>query len=137
MNKAYPPLNVPAYPAYGAPIGSENSLIDLQGLIQAGRRRLWLMLTAFVLTVTVVTILTVRTTPIYTTSTSVIVDSRTTGPVETTFYEGLGNSTAEIDTEVQVIKSRSLLSRVVERLELTQIPEFNPSLTRMKIAVAV
>ena len=129
MNKAYPPLNVPAYPAYGAPIGSNSdALIDLPGLIQAGRRRFWLMLTAFLLTVSVVTAMTLRMTSIYTTSTRVIVDSRTQGPNEEIFYEGLGTSTAEIDTEVQIIKSRTLLERVVERLDLTSVPEFNPSL---------
>lgn len=129
MNKAYPPLNVSAYPAYGAPISSgETSLVDLQALLQAGRRRFWLMLTAFVLTVSVVTILTVRTTPIYTASTRVIVDNRDVQAADVTFRTGVGTSTAAIDTEVQVIMSRALLRRVAQRLNLTEIPEFNPSL---------
>ncbi|MEO1407793.1 MAG: GumC family protein, partial [Pseudomonadota bacterium] len=129
MNKAYPSLNVQAYPAYGTAIqSSENALIDLPGLLQAARRRMWLMLTAFLLTVSVVTIATLQATPIYSTTTKVIVDSRTTGPGDELFYEGLGTSTAEIDTEVQIIRSRKLLERVVERLDLVSVPEFNPSL---------
>ncbi|MEO0945446.1 MAG: hypothetical protein AAFY06_11475, partial [Pseudomonadota bacterium] len=81
MNKAYPSINVPAYPAYGGTVPSaENTLIDLPGLLQAARRRMWLMLTAFLLTVSVVTIATLQATPIYSTTTKVIVDSRTTGP---------------------------------------------------------
>ncbi|MEO0881134.1 MAG: polysaccharide biosynthesis tyrosine autokinase [Pseudomonadota bacterium] len=128
MNKAYPSLNV-AYPAYGSPVSSNpEGLIDLQALLQAGRRRFWLMLTAFVITVGLVTIATIQATPIYKTTTKVIVDSRTTGPNDELFYEGLGTSTAEIDTEVQIIKSRKLLERVVERLDLTTVPEFNPAL---------
>ncbi|MEM6900614.1 MAG: AAA family ATPase [Pseudomonadota bacterium] len=129
MNKAYPSLNVQAYPSYGAPLPSgQNSLIDLPALLQAGRRRLWLMLTAFLLTVSVITIATLRATPIYSTTTKVIVDSRTTGPGDELFYEGLGTSASEIDTEVQIIKSRKLLERVVERLDLVSVPEFNPEL---------
>ncbi|MEO1475110.1 MAG: polysaccharide biosynthesis tyrosine autokinase [Pseudomonadota bacterium] len=129
MNKAYPSINVPAYPAYGGTVPSaENTLIDLPGLLQAARRRMWLMLTAFLLTVSVVTIATLQATPIYSTTTKVIVDSRTTGPGDDLFYEGLGTSTSEIDTEVQIIKSRKLLERVVERLDLVSVAEFNPSL---------
>ncbi|MEM9670242.1 MAG: Wzz/FepE/Etk N-terminal domain-containing protein [Pseudomonadota bacterium] len=129
MNKAYPSLNVPAYPAYGAPIKSgENALIDLPGLLQAARRRMWIMISAFVLTVSVVTIMTMQATEIFTTTTKVIVDSRTTGPGDELFYQNLGTSTAEIDTEVQIIKSRRLLERVSERMDLVSIPEFNPAL---------
>jgi exopolysaccharide transport family protein len=85
------------------------------------------MLLVFVLTVAAVTALTVRMTPVYTTSTRVIVDSRDTQIVEG-FREGISTTTAAIDTEVQVIRSRTLLSKVVERLQLQTLPEFNPSL---------
>ncbi|MEL7481226.1 MAG: Wzz/FepE/Etk N-terminal domain-containing protein [Pseudomonadota bacterium] len=128
MNKAYPPLNVPSYPAYGSPVSTgDNTLIDLQALLKAGQRRFWLMLTAFVLTVSVVSILTFRMTPIYTATTRVIVDERNTDATET-FRERIGTSATAIETEVQVIKSRALLRRVAERLNLTDIAEFNPSL---------
>lgn len=129
MNKAYPPIDVAStYPSYGPPIvAKEDALIDIQKLLQIVRRRFWIMLLVFVLTVAAVTALTVRMTPVYTTSTRVIVDSRDTQIVEG-FREGISTTTAAIDTEVQVIRSRTLLSKVVERLQLQTLPEFNPSL---------
>jgi len=129
VNKAYPPIDVAStYPAYGPPIAAkEDALIDIQKLLQIVRRRFWLMLLAFVLTVAAVTALTVRMTPVYTTSTRVIVDSRDNSVVEG-FREGISTTTAAIDTEVQVIRSRTLLSKVVARLQLQTLPEFNPSL---------
>jgi exopolysaccharide transport family protein len=129
VNKAYPPIDVAStYPSYGPPIvAKEDALIDIQKLLQIVRRRFWIMLLVFVLTVAAVTALTVRMTPVYTTSTRVIVDSRDTQIVEG-FREGISTTTAAIDTEVQVIRSRTLLSKVVERLQLQTLPEFNPSL---------
>ncbi len=129
MNKAYPPIDIAStYPSYGPPIvAKEDALIDIQKLLQIVRRRFWIMLLVFVLTVAAVTALTVRMTPVYTTSTRVIVDSRDTQIVEG-FREGISTTTAAIDTEVQVIRSRTLLSKVVERLQLQTLPEFNPSL---------
>jgi len=129
VNKAYPPIDVAStYPSYGPPIvAKEDALIDIQKLLQIVRRRFWIMLLVFVLTVAAVTALTVRMTPVYTTSTRVIVDSRDTQIVEG-FREGISTTTAAIDTEVQVIRSRTLLSKVVERLQLQTLPEFNPRL---------
>lgn len=129
MNKAYPPVDVASsYPSYGPPIVvKEDALIDVQKLLQIVRRRFWIMVLTFVLTVVAVTALTVRMTPVFTTSTRVIVDSRDTSVVEG-FREGISTTTAAIDTEVQVIRSRTLLSKVVDRLQLQTLPEFNPSL---------
>ncbi len=129
MNKAYPPIDVAStYPSYGPPIAAkEDALIDIQKLLQIVRRRFGIMLLAFILTVGAVTVLTIRMTPVYTTSTRVIVDSRDTQIIEG-FREGISTTTAAIDTEVQVIRSRTLLSKVAERLQLQTLPEFNPSL---------
>ncbi len=129
MNKAYPPVDVAStYPSYGLPIAAkEDALIDIQKILQVVRRRFWLMVLTFVLTVAAITALTVRMTPVFTTSTRVIVDSRDTSIVEG-FREGISTTTAAIDTEVQVIRSRTLLSKVVGRLQLQTLPEFNPSL---------
>ena len=129
MNKAYPPIDIAStYPSYGPPIvAKEDALIDIQKLLQIVRRRFWIMFLAFVLTVAAVTVLTIRMTPVYTTSTRVIVDTRDNQLIEG-YREGIGTTTAAIDTEVQVIRSRTLLSKVVERLQLQTLPEFNPSL---------
>lgn len=43
---------------------------------------------------------------------------------------GISSDTAAMNTELEIIKSRDLLSNVVERLDLENDPEFNPSLRK-------
>ncbi|MEE9380422.1 MAG: polysaccharide biosynthesis tyrosine autokinase [Hyphomonadaceae bacterium] len=130
MNKAYP-LNIPpAYPAYPTSVGgNEDSLIDIQSLLQAGRRRFWLMAATFILIFSIVAVMSYQITPQFTSGSKVIVDSRklNIAPVGDVL-SGLTPTTAIIDTEVQVVKSRALLAKVAETMNLIEVPEFNGAL---------
>lgn len=46
------------------------------------------------------------------------------GDIESVFAGG-GTDTTAINTEIQVLRSRALMERLVDELDLTQIPEFN------------
>ena len=45
-----------------------------------------------------------------------------------TVLPGLAGESSAVNTEIEILRSRSLLSRVVERLGLDRDPEFNPAL---------
>jgi len=68
-------------------------------------------------------------TPIYTASAEVLIDSRQNEVLDmTSVLSGLSLNSDVIDTEVEVIRSRQLLKRVVRDLQLVEDPEFNLSL---------
>ncbi len=69
-------------------------------------------------------------TPTYTGKSVVALDSRKPQVTDIkNVVSSLGGDQATINTEVQVLRSRSLMGRVVESLNLTEDPEFNKDLT--------
>lgn len=67
--------------------------------------------------------------PIYSASSVVMLESREESVVDLgNVIGGLGTDTTAVNTEVEVLKSRLLLGKVVTRLNLTEDPEFNPVL---------
>ena len=127
MNKAMPvnlPTSIPAF--LPGPGGSDDALLDIKAIMAAVRRRLWLIISGFVLTFALVSVILFQQTPIYTSSTRVIVDTRETNVVDVgAVLSGLAPNTAIIDTEVEVIKSTNLLDKVATKLDLEQYAEFN------------
>lgn len=68
-------------------------------------------------------------TPQYTARTVVLLDPQTNDLVGlNSVTEALTGDTVTMNSEIQVLNSRILLGRVVDRLDLTSDPEFNPSL---------
>ena len=68
-------------------------------------------------------------TPVYTSSATVALESRQEQVVDIeSVVTGLSGDQATINTEVEVIRSRGLLEKLVNRLDLTQDPEFNANL---------
>jgi succinoglycan biosynthesis transport protein ExoP len=68
-------------------------------------------------------------TPYYTASSAVVLESRQEQVVDLeSAITGLGGDQLTINTEVEVLKSRELIRQLVERLDLIDDPEFNPSL---------
>lgn len=91
--------------------------------------RLFVAIAAVVFVASVV--LTLRATPLYTASSSVMLDVRKQQVVDTqAVMSGLPADTAVVDSEVQVLKSRHLAARVVDTLHLDQDPEFNGRLRK-------
>ncbi|WP_373355124.1 GumC family protein [Pseudoroseicyclus sp. CXY001] len=65
--------------------------------------------------------------PKYTASATVITEPNQSMVVDLeSVVSGFGGTTSELTSEIEVIRARSLIGRVVERLELTEDPEFNP-----------
>ncbi len=69
-------------------------------------------------------------TPRYTATATVKLDVYQPGIADIeTVVTGLTGDTREVRSQLQVIRSRSLLGRVVDAMDLTKDPEFNPFLT--------
>jgi exopolysaccharide transport family protein len=102
---------------------------DLNVIIATFRRRLRLF-AAVALTVFVAVLLyTLQETPRYTAGAQVMLDVRKEQVTDmNAVLSGLPADSSVVDTEVEVLRSRSLAGRVVQALKLEQNPEFNPSL---------
>lgn len=137
MNKVYPFDVTSGYPRGTAasspiPVAVEaENVISVQRVIRAVRRRLNLMIAVFALTFAAVALYTLQLKPAYTATSRVIVNSRSEKVVDIgAVLSGMPPNTAIIDTEAEVLRSRSLLSKVVQRLDLVNNPEFNGSLRK-------
>lgn len=68
-------------------------------------------------------------TPMYRSTAVVMLNNREEQVVDLgSVMSGLGSDSAVINTEVEILKSRVLLGKVVDKLELTSDPEFNGAL---------
>ncbi len=133
MNKVYS-LDVPPGYARGAapppsPSTSEqDGVINLTHVVRAFRRRLSLMAAVFVLVFAATSIFTFQLTPKYSATSSVVVNTQAAKIIDiTSVLQGTAPNTALIDTEAEVLKSRTLMEKVVKRLDLLNNPEFNAS----------
>jgi uncharacterized protein involved in exopolysaccharide biosynthesis len=67
--------------------------------------------------------------PRYTGTTQVLIDPRQNKILDLeTVFAGITPEAAQVDSQVQVIRSQALLERLVDKLNLTQDPEFNAKL---------
>lgn len=62
-----------------------------------------------------------------TTQMALIFDQRPVIDIESV-VTGVSSDTSSLNTEMEIIRSRTLISRLVDQLNLTQDPEFNPAL---------
>lgn len=113
---------------YGA---SEDSIVDPKQALRALRRRLPLFFAALLATFLTVAILTFQTIPVYSTSASIIIDPSDDDVLSIDLgsqLTGAAPDSAVVDTEVEIIRSRSLAEKIVVELNLIENPEFNPNL---------
>ncbi len=133
MNKVYPLDMANAYP--GKPLAAEpeeSAQASLVGLFRALRRRSRMMLAVFLLTFAAVAIFTFQLTPVYSAASSVVVNTRDQRVIDIgAVVSGLPADTAMLDTEVEILRSRSLIGKVVSRLNLVENPEFNPNKVKL------
>ena len=112
---------------YGLP--AEEKITDPNQVLRAFRRRLPLFFAMVLLVFSAVAVFTFQVRPVYSTSSSVIIDVRETNVVDFgSVLSGLAPDSAVVDTEVQIIRSRSLAEKIVRKLNLVESPEFNPAL---------
>jgi len=102
---------------------------DIHRTIAAFRRRVGLIGGVALLVLSAVVIFTFQQTPRYTATAELILDPQKQHVANINeVMSDLGTDSTAIDTEVQILKSRSLAERVVAEQKLDQDPEFNPSL---------
>ena len=106
-----------------------DDLIDIRELIAVFRRRFWTLIATGFLTFVAVVIFTLQATPLYTAKSSVVLNVRQAQVVDIeAVLSGMPPDSAMVDTEVEVLRSRSLAETVVDRLDLVNVPEFNETL---------
>ena len=130
MNNLMPIRAPGARPAQSGDMdGAAPEGVDLQRLIALFRRRLPLFLAVGLVVMVGAVIVTVRSTPLYTATSSLMINTRTETVVDAqAVLSGLSADTGVVDTEIEILKSRQLAQRVVETLKLEDDAEFNPAL---------
>jgi len=109
--------------------GGEGELIDLRQLWRIFRRRLPVFLAVALAVFVLTVVITMQMTPQYTATASVIIDQRRSQVIDIeSVLTGVGSDAQALDTEVQLIQSRSLAQAVVTELDLAADPEFNSRL---------
>ncbi|MCX7561616.1 polysaccharide biosynthesis tyrosine autokinase [Sulfitobacter sp. F26204] len=117
---------------------TDNDEIDLNQLARTvWRGKFWIMLTALIGVLIGGWYAYVMAVPVYTSKSTVTLESRQDQTVDIeSVVTGLSGDQATINTEVEVIRSRGLLEKLVYRLNLLEDPEFNGRL-RPKPKVSV
>ena len=106
---------------------------DLKSLLGAVYRRFWLIALSFLSVFTLVAYMTFNQTPLYQSSSVVQLDTEQQNVIDLgSVLSGLAVSTAVIDTEVMIMKSKSLLTKVAVKQKLIEDPEFNWTLRERK-----
>lgn len=112
-----------------APAPSAGAMsFDLNIAIATFRRRLRLFAAVALAVFVAVLLYTLQETPRYTATAQVMLDVRKEQVADmSAVLSGLPADSSVVDTEVEVLKSRSLAARVVKQLKLTEDPYFNPN----------
>ncbi len=99
--------------------------LDLREVVRILRRRLKLITGTVVLGVGTVLLYLLLATPLYTATTTILLDPDKKSVLDVgAVVSGLGSDAAAIESEVELIKSASLARRVIAELKLDKDPEF-------------
>ncbi|HEY4344549.1 MAG TPA: polysaccharide biosynthesis tyrosine autokinase [Parvibaculum sp.] len=126
-------MNVPVKSgAYGHfPSVEEASALDfdLRRLLRILRKRLGIILGITFGLTALATIVVLQMTPRYTAETLILLDQQKKLVVDAeAVMSGLTGDSATVDSQVEILRSRSIARRVVETLDLVNDPEFNAAL---------
>ena len=100
--------------------------VDLHAIISTFRRRLRLFVVVAMAVVVGAVVFSYELTPRYTATSYVMIDTRKRAVTNVSaVLSGLPINSSSVDTEVEILKSRSLAARVVAGLKLDQDPEFD------------
>ena len=101
--------------------------IDLLKLWQTIWRRKWSILTLTVIVMMVTTLIVLSLTPIYRAAATMLFEQKQSQVVSIEQLYGVeGSGNDYLQTQFELLKSRSLAERVVRELNLTEHPEFDP-----------
>jgi capsular exopolysaccharide synthesis family protein len=107
--------------------GASESPFELRDLVSLLRVRRRVIIFTTLLVVALVALAISRVTPLYTARALVMLDQRETNVVDVqAVLSGLPTDPTSVENQVQILYSRNLLARVVDKLALENDPEFNP-----------
>ena len=129
--ESYPELTYPAIPSlpsersYGATEEDSIHLLDYWHVLLAKR---WTLLAVFATVVTITAIATFKQTPIYLSSATIQIDRENSNVLSFKDVYQIESATDDtLQTQYQVLGSRSLARRVIEELHLDREKEFSPT----------
>lgn len=100
--------------------------LDIQQLLRTLWRRRMIVISTTILLTALITLVTMQLTPRYTASANIMLETRQSNVVDIeSVVSGMSAEMATVLSEVEVIRSRSLIHRVVDKLDLMNDPEFN------------
>jgi len=106
--------------------GPDPDSIDIRDIFQTFWRRIGLFLSAVILVTSLVTLITLQVKPTYSAAASVLLDLKEKDATDlNAVLSGAPPDSAQVDTEVEIIKSLTLSQKVVAKLNLVDDPEFN------------
>jgi polysaccharide biosynthesis transport protein len=117
---------------------AEATGMDLRKFLSILRRRKGVIIGCIILITGLIAALVFQLTPRYTAEASVLLDTRKTNVVPLqNVLSGLQNDSAVVLSEVEVLSSPRIAGKVVEKLHLDTLPEFNPELAPKPIFAPV
>lgn len=120
------PRSMPFVGRAGAMVPGQEGGLDLKAIFTAVRKRFLLAVTVFLITFAAVAFYTLQQTPIYQSKTRLMLDTQQSNVFDLgSAFSGLAPNTAVIDTELEVIQSETMLTKVVDQLDLTRHAEYN------------
>ncbi len=132
MSKSFS-IELPSNMTAGGGDQSSGPPLDLKALIGVVYRRFWMILAGFMTTFCIIAYVTFTQTPIYNAQAVVQLNTQEKNVIDLgAIFSGLGGNTAVVDTEVLVMSSKTLLTRVAIKQKLVEDPEFNGSLRPKK-----
>lgn len=103
--------------------------LTIRSILDVVYRRYWVIAIGFLSVFLFIAHSTLTATPYYTATATVIVDTKGSNIIDLdSVIGGIAGNTAELDTEVEILGSKSLLTRVVRAENLIEDSEFNPYL---------
>jgi polysaccharide biosynthesis transport protein len=129
MSESVPTLAA-APTSFSRPIDvSRDDTFDVPHFLRLLRRRIWLIASLCVLLTALVGLVVVQLAPSFTAETLVMLERGEQKVVDIeAVLSGSPTDSETVQSEVEVLRSRNLVRRVVEKLALSENPEFNPSL---------
>jgi len=107
----------------------DEDMIDIRALAMTLWRRKWVIVNTTVFFSVIAVLILVQLTPRFTANGLMAIESRQSSVVDfEAVISGMGTDVAAIKTEIDVLKSRRLAAKMVDRLGLINDPEFNGAL---------
>ncbi|MCJ9429951.1 GumC family protein [Kordiimonas marina] len=111
----------------------EDDTLDIRALLLTLWRRRWVIASTAIFLTVLSAIIVVQLTPRYTAEALLAIETRKNSVVDLeAVMSGLGTDQAAIKTEIDVLQSRRLIGKVVDKLALVKDPEFNAGLNKKK-----